>query len=531
MTLKHKILLLGLAALASLAIVLWNQYDRYDIQQRKFDTISSNVQRLNALSQAVHELQKERGLSTMTLAGLDTQAVLAQHGATDSAMRTLATVHAADGALQKEVPALRATVLAGGMTPLEARDGYTRLIQQLTDRMSSLTNPVEPPFAKDDISAHARLVLAKEYLGQMRATVGYLLESGRDDALALQSLMRLKGLFDEELRKFALEATPEIADALSAHFFGADVARTLNTIEAFSALESRSVGLTPTAWWATATATIDRMKDAEDQALLHIVQESGDKLTEIRRNMLVGVVLTLLLSTIVLILTVSSIAGLLRALDRMLASMEQIAATQDFAVRIPVDGEDEIRRISRSFNNLLEIADRLLGEKDYLATHDPLTGLHNRRSFAHALAQEVERKRRNSGTMTLILFDIDLFKRINDTYGHDTGDEVLKSIARLVEGAVRNIDFVGRWGGEEFVLLLRDDGQEAGVVLAEKLRQMIETQVLPQVGQITCSFGVASWRDGEREDLFVKRADEALYRAKQGGRNLVCGEEQNRSAG
>lgn len=524
MTLKQKILLLGFTAIAAMSIVLWNQYDRYALQQHKFDSISLNMQRIHALSLSVHELQKERGLTTMTLAGLDVQAVLAQRGATDAALNALPNEGTALETFRNELSALRTAVLAGGVPALEARDDYSLLIQQLTDRMSSLTSSSEPQFAKDDISAHARLVLAKEYLGQMRATVGYLLESGRNDAQALQSLIRLKSLFDEELRKFALEATPEVGEDLAAHFNGAEVAGTLNAIEEFAALETRPAGLTPTAWWATATAAIDRMKEAEDQVLLRIVQASGAKLAEIRRNMYIGIALTLILSITVLLLTISSIVGLLRALDRMLASMEQIAATQDFGVRIPVDGEDELRRISRSFNNLLAIADKLLSEKDYLATHDPLTGLHNRRSFAAALAQEIERKRRSGGAMALILFDIDLFKRINDAHGHDTGDEVLKSVARLVEGAVRNVDFIGRWGGEEFVLLLRDDGLDAGMALAEKLRQLIGAAAWPKVGGVTCSFGVAVWHDSDREDFFVKRADEALYRAKQAGRNLVCGE-------
>ena len=89
------------------------------------------------------------------------------------------------------------------------------------------------------------------------------------------------------------------------------------------------------------------------------------------------------------------------------------------------------------------------------------------------------------------MFDVDHFKRINDTYGHNVGDEVLKALANLVSTEVRVTDFFGRWGGEEFVLLLRDDDCEAAMAAAEKLRNLIASSDIPSVGKVTCSFGVA----------------------------------------
>jgi len=222
-----------------------------------------------------------------------------------------------------------------------------------------------------------------------------------------------------------------------------------------------------------------------------------------------------------LILAVSATTTLLRTLDRALACTEMIAASQDFHCRIPVDSPDEIGRISRSINRLLDIAERLLIEKDYLATTDPLTGINNRLRFADVLAEEAERKRRNKQPMALIMFDIDHFKSINDAYGHNVGDEVLKTLAHLVSGEVRATDFFARWGGEEFVLLLRDDDCDAAVAGAEKLRNRIANEDFPAIGKVTCSFGVTAWVQDDTETSLIARADKALYESKKAGRNRV----------
>ena len=103
---------------------------------------------------------------------------------------------------------------------------------------------------------------------------------------------------------------------------------------------------------------------------------------------------------------------------------------------------------------MLDIAEKLLNEKDFLATTDALTGINNRMRFGIVLDEEAGRKRRNKMPMSLIMFDIDHFKRINDEHGHNTGDEILKALSSLVSKEIRFTDFFCRWGGEEFILLL-----------------------------------------------------------------------------
>ncbi len=156
-----------------------------------------------------------------------------------------------------------------------------------------------------------------------------------------------------------------------------------------------------------------------------------------------------------------------------------------------------------------------------MATTDTLTGICNRRHFDEVLASEISRATRFTNPLSLILFDIDHFKRVNDTFGHQTGDRVLTQLAVTVGSTIRTIDLFARWGGEEFVILLPGSDLNAGRLLAEKLRMMLERQPFSDVGQITCSFGVAEYAPGDDLDALIKKADRCLYYAKASGRNRV----------
>ena len=162
-----------------------------------------------------------------------------------------------------------------------------------------------------------------------------------------------------------------------------------------------------------------------------------------------------------------------------------------------------------------------------LATTDPLTRVLNRRALLDRLTAEVDRARRFSSALSLLLLDVDHFKQINDTAGHLAGDSVLRQLGALLEDAVRKVDIVARYGGEEFVAILPETSSEGGVIFAERLRERIAGQAF-DVGaerpvHLTVSIGIATFpsaRVASTEDLFA-RADEALYRAKSGGRNQV----------
>jgi diguanylate cyclase (GGDEF)-like protein len=162
-----------------------------------------------------------------------------------------------------------------------------------------------------------------------------------------------------------------------------------------------------------------------------------------------------------------------------------------------------------------------------VAAHtDYLTGAHNRLGIDELIAQESERTERYGGTFSVILLDIDHFKAVNDAHGHEAGDHVLQEVVACLRLELRSADQIGRWGGEEFLLLLpQADGEEAGRA-AERLRDRVAAHRFVPAGPITISSGVATWRPGETRAALVARADAALYRAKDGGRNTVVADER-----
>ncbi|HEX5710572.1 MAG TPA: diguanylate cyclase [Sulfuricurvum sp.] len=156
-----------------------------------------------------------------------------------------------------------------------------------------------------------------------------------------------------------------------------------------------------------------------------------------------------------------------------------------------------------------------------IAMIDNLTGIYNRHKFEELFTLEAERARRFSLPLSLLLIDIDHFKSVNDTYGHDTGDEVLKQLVSIVQAHIRKLDVFARWGGEEFLVLCPSTDLENIHVLANKLRLEVESSEFPKVANLTISIGISTFvKTDSFSDLF-KRADQGLYLAKEGGRNQV----------
>jgi diguanylate cyclase (GGDEF)-like protein/PAS domain S-box-containing protein len=166
-------------------------------------------------------------------------------------------------------------------------------------------------------------------------------------------------------------------------------------------------------------------------------------------------------------------------------------------------------------------------ERTIQSITDPLTGLFTRRYFEEWLDKEIERNRRQDTvpSVGLLMFDLDLFKRINDTYGHPAGDFVLSETARLLQDSCRKTDIIGRYGGEELLVLLVNSTQHGACLTAEKLRQAIQSHSYifdDHTIQVTASVGVSVFRSNQESRMdVVKRADGCLYSAKTGGRNLA----------
>lgn len=164
----------------------------------------------------------------------------------------------------------------------------------------------------------------------------------------------------------------------------------------------------------------------------------------------------------------------------------------------------------------------MIKKLEQLSTIDPLTGLSNRRYFAHIFHDECARSLRRHEAMTLLFLDLDHFKKVNDDYGHHFGDLALQATALCLKKQCRPYDSIVRWGGEEFVILLRATDEQAALHFAERIRLAVQKGFAPPLPfHLTISIGLAQYRENDTLEDLTNRADKALYHAKQTGRNRV----------
>lgn len=183
---------------------------------------------------------------------------------------------------------------------------------------------------------------------------------------------------------------------------------------------------------------------------------------------------------------------------------------------------DNLNKNDSKLKGLNKILEQKVVKFEQMAQIDKLTGIVNRSKFEAIVLNEIDRFTRYEAEFSLVFFDIDNFKKVNDTYGHLVGDSVLQEIAKVVKSLTRTVDVLARWGGEEFVVVLPKTGQLHAVTAAQKFCDGIAKHDFQDVPSITCSFGVASFVKGDSLTTLIHKADEAMYRAKERGRNQVC---------
>ena len=205
----------------------------------------------------------------------------------------------------------------------------------------------------------------------------------------------------------------------------------------------------------------------------------------------------------------------LRDSERMVLMRDQYGTARAFSFTVN-RFENDIYIISfTDINETSEINTKLRNQVE----HDKLTECYNREYLYSHFDIFMDEALRKQESVILIFFDIDYFKNINDTYGHNRGDEVLITIADIIRNNIRKNDIFVRWGGEEFIVLLQMQNYEEGIAIAEKFRKAVESHRFDEVLQVTCSFGVAQSSESIALDIFIEQADVALYRAKKRGRN------------
>ena len=210
---------------------------------------------------------------------------------------------------------------------------------------------------------------------------------------------------------------------------------------------------------------------------------------------------------------------------RRLAQAATEVSRGNYDVQLPLNRQDELGDVAQAFNTMAQHLKENFAKVSDMANRDGLTGLYNARFFHEALSRELERTKRTGQPLSLILFDADWFKRINDRYGHPVGDLVLQHISRIAQSVFRGYDMLARYGGEEFIAMLTETNGSQAMLLGERLRKFIEQRPYVtedgQVIKISASVGVAGAHPPYDKMEMISQADQALYRAKETGRNKV----------
>ena len=211
----------------------------------------------------------------------------------------------------------------------------------------------------------------------------------------------------------------------------------------------------------------------------------------------------------------------LHEIDRIVKIKSALEEEKIFAINVDYyENKDDYYVFSLTDITKLKEKSNLL---EYQASHDKLTGLFNRNRFDEIYTKEIKRTKRYNNELSIIIFDIDDFKMVNDTYGHQIGDEVLKEISKIALDNVREQDITTRWGGEEFFILLPQTNLSGAVIVANKIRTSTQNHIFTEKSlKITASFGVTQFCiENDDEKTIITRADELLYEAKRSGKNKV----------
>ena len=245
-------------------------------------------------------------------------------------------------------------------------------------------------------------------------------------------------------------------------------------------------------------------------------RENVDKhLKNVRFISVVIIIIAFLVSVIIILFFVRNVILPLQAIEKGAVQFGQ----GDFSRRIEITARNELGKLAVTFNSM---ADKL----EDIATRDGLTNLLNKKAILQILESELTRARRHETTLSLMMLDLDYFKKINDTYGHQAGDAVLVTASGLIEKYVRGIDFVGRYGGEEIIIVLPDTSETESVEIAERIRRCLASTPIAvsesKFVNVTVSIGIAMFpNDGIDQEDLLKNADLAMYQAKGAGRNQV----------
>lgn len=237
-------------------------------------------------------------------------------------------------------------------------------------------------------------------------------------------------------------------------------------------------------------------------------------------NMIRFIPAEVIFSLLLFIILYVMLRQLLKPLDDIINITEKIS-NGNYKIEYPSNKIIEFSKILESIGKMSDAIEIRENELKKLSSIDKLTQLYNRQKIEDILRNEIKKSKRYHSSFSVIMLDIDRFKEVNDTYGHEVGDIILEEFANILKNNIRATDYAGRWGGEEFLILCPETYIEGAETLAENLRKVIEEHTFPIIIRKTASFGVTVSMPEDEINLVMKRVDDALYKAKKLGRNRV----------
>jgi len=533
MPIRLRILLLALLTVVSVGGALFMQYRTINAEVEALERRTQIIAEVRLTSRAIHALQKERGLSASFLANTDAEHLSKlnlQRQKTDDILSLFNQPRHASLRTSSWLKMFQADLVIG-REQIDSKTTNWQVVRSLytdaiTHALDTITLEIlggERVIQGRSVMAISSLALARERLGLIRATIARSYSPHEHVKTDRNEIVRDYGAFVEYQRLFARDLTGANRDVILAQVYTDVYDAVIHRIEAaLGFLDGHSDHHPVNTWWDQATLVIDTMKTVEDRIFDDLSKQYVVRIDTKRAELHTYTLGALALTALVVLLTVLTMMRMLKAMGVLLRTLRQVISFQDFKARIPSSSSsDEFGQIGLSVNDLLSYTDTLIKEKDFLANTDLLTGALNRRSFLDVANKEFDRVRRYGGTLGLAVCDIDHFKAVNDTHGHDVGDLVLKRFSAIMLSQLRQSDHFGRWGGEEFVVLVPQAETAKLLALTEKLRINIQAADFPEMGTITCSIGVAEMYTDDTFDTLFKRADKALFSAKNNGRNRV----------
>lgn len=526
LTIKNRLLLIGAVTMAAillaLALFLSMQLQSYSKQQ----DLGDHLRLSEKLVEVISSLQRERGETTGYLvhgaAELRTR-VRAQQKGTDAAITQLPGSGASRRICLQALTGFRVKISENAVSAFEAFDFYTRCIDSLLNELALLRSTPGDLELSRSFTAYVSLLHAMEQVGRLRATVYMdilMYPDGMDDDIQ-HFVLATEIRYQNSLDNFRRNAGQSALDVVDRDVAQTQIQDVFDLGKQIVAQASSPTSFSADFWFEKSTRAVELLKSAAQEMHQVLEVKAQSVIDEIAKNIILLSFFCAVVLLLIVYLTWTTIRSILLRFGNLLSQIEQIRHTDDLSLRIPSKGKDELASIAGEFNKMMDSIERLMREKELLARQDPLTRIGNRLFFNEAMDRELILSRRYARSFSLILFDIDKFKHINDQYGHDQGDLVLQSLADLIGPNIRKTDLFARWGGEEFVVLTPETDLQTAVNLAEKLRSLIADHDFPGVGHVTVSFGVTTLLAGDNADILLKRADQALLRAKNKGRNRV----------